>query len=62
MTVKEISKMSEEAALDYEKCILWPITISDYQATMGYKHAEDGQPIAKLSIFTTKYDKIRIIG
>ena len=29
---------------------------------MGYKHAEDGQPIAKLSIFTTKYDKIRIIG
>ena len=38
------------------------ITISDYGATSGYTKDSEGKPLAKSSIFTTKYDKIRIIG
>ena len=49
---------------DYEKCILWPITISDYSATMGYRHSAPPKrtPLGKDSLKSPKYDRIRITG
>ena len=54
--------MVESAAQDYEKCILWPITIADYEATKGYRILPNGKPLGKDSILTTRYDRIRITG
>ena len=53
--------MSDATGTSYEKCILWPITISDYSRTRGYRFVQ-GKPQEKSSIFTTKYDRIRITG
>ena len=49
---------------DYEKCILWPITISDYSGTSGYRHSAPPErtPLSIETLLSPKYDRIRITG